>query len=199
MMGENRGVGAYLKENHSNLLVFGCLCHLINLAAEKGAKTLPISFDDLLIDIYYYFHRSGKRKLEFKKFQMFDKEGGKEILKHCATRWLSLDKCITRLLEQWRSLLLYFKEVCSESKVTTDFSPKISAFVIPKLQKQQTNEDVQTEGEGSKIKNTKHKVSDTTSVCSKKMKSKQKIKSNDEFKQGLKTKVSQENLKKFLG
>lgn len=54
----------------------------------------------------------------------------KRILKHCVTRWLSLGKCLTRVLEQWRSLLLFFKEECSDNKVS--FQPRLAAYTIPK-------------------------------------------------------------------
>ena len=40
----------------------GSPCHLTHLCAEKGAKELSLSLEDMIIDIYYHFHRSVKRK-----------------------------------------------------------------------------------------------------------------------------------------
>jgi hypothetical protein len=40
----------------------GCVCHLAALCA---LKKLPVSIDDLLIDIFYHFKNSSKRCEEF--------------------------------------------------------------------------------------------------------------------------------------
>lgn len=42
MIGKTNGVAAVLKEGQENLIVVGCMCHLINPAAEKGAPCLPL-------------------------------------------------------------------------------------------------------------------------------------------------------------
>ena len=52
MIGNKKGAYAFLKKEHDNLVVFGCLCHLLNLAAEKGSATLPISIEELIIYIF---------------------------------------------------------------------------------------------------------------------------------------------------
>ena len=46
------------KEKIPDLYVMVCLCHLINLAAEKGAASLPFSVDKYLIDMFYYLEKS---------------------------------------------------------------------------------------------------------------------------------------------
>ena len=47
----------------------GCPCHLIHLAAEKAAGEFPVSVEELLIDLYYFFFKSAKRKEELKEIQ----------------------------------------------------------------------------------------------------------------------------------
>ena len=32
------------------------------------------------------------------------------VLKHCSTHWLSLERCVKRLLEQWPALDMYFDQ-----------------------------------------------------------------------------------------
>ena len=61
MIGTTNGVMGYLSEQQPELINIGCPCHLVNLAAEKGAKTLSVSIEDLLIDIWYYLEKSEKR------------------------------------------------------------------------------------------------------------------------------------------
>ena len=42
-----------------------CICHLAALCAAAALKKLPLSIDDLLIDIFYHFKHSSKRCVEF--------------------------------------------------------------------------------------------------------------------------------------
>ena len=39
----------------------GCLCNLANLCATAALKTLPVSLDNLLIDIFSHFKYNAKR------------------------------------------------------------------------------------------------------------------------------------------
>ncbi|KAG0411479.1 hypothetical protein HPB47_011396 [Ixodes persulcatus] len=52
MIGKKNSLAAVLKESQESLIVVGCPCHLINLAAEKGATCLPAKFDKVLVDIF---------------------------------------------------------------------------------------------------------------------------------------------------
>lgn len=114
------------------MIVFGCLCHLLNLAAQKSADALPFLFDDLLIDIYYYLEKSTKRKEGLKDFQDLCEVETHKILKHCCTRWLSLGKCLNRVLEQWECLTYYFAEECKNVKHKVVTAPRMAAYTIPK-------------------------------------------------------------------
>jgi hypothetical protein len=48
----------------------------------------------LLIDIYYYLDESSKHNLELKTCQLMCEIKAHKILKHVATRWLLLGKCL---------------------------------------------------------------------------------------------------------
>ena len=71
-----------------------CLCHLAHMCTGKGTKELAVNIEDFVIDIYYHFRRSAKRKAQ--------------SIKHVSTRWPSLGKCLKRTLKQWDSLESYF-------------------------------------------------------------------------------------------
>ena len=43
-----------------------------------------------------------------KEFQSFTETEPMKLLKHCSTRWLSLERCVRRLLQQWAALKSYF-------------------------------------------------------------------------------------------
>lgn len=97
MTGCHKGVFAYVKEKQPSVFLSGCVLHLIHISAKKAAEALP-SIDDVLIDIYYYFNKSDSRKLLFKGSQDLCDLEQKRMLKHVCTRWLSIGRCIERLL-----------------------------------------------------------------------------------------------------
>lgn len=108
MLGKKNGVAAVLTEAHEHLIVVGCPCHLVNLAAEKAAARLPAKFDEILVDIFFYLEKSAKRKDRLGIFQEMHGGETRKILKHVPTRWLSLGKCLNRMLEQWQPLVSFF-------------------------------------------------------------------------------------------
>ena len=95
--------------------MLGCPCHLIHLAAEKAAAQLPVSIEELLVDVFFYLDKSSKRKQGLKEFQDLCGVEMRKIVKHGSTRWLSLEKCVARLLQQWPALLQYFESEQSKS------------------------------------------------------------------------------------
>ncbi|KAL1442126.1 hypothetical protein MTO96_046532 [Rhipicephalus appendiculatus] len=128
MLGKKNGVAAVLTEVQENLIKIGCACHLINLAAEKGAVCLPAKVDEVLVDIFYYLEKSAKRKEALRQFQEIHDADFRKILKHVPTRWLSLGKCLTRLLDQWKPLLSFFLHEVKDKK-----SPSfLDSYQIPK-------------------------------------------------------------------
>ena len=108
MKGSKNSVLSRLLDKQPKLVNMGCICHLANLATGAGVKKIPHPIDDLLVDIFYHFHHSAKRKEEYKEFVDFCEVDPLKILKHCSTRWLSLLKCIGRTLHQWAALQSYF-------------------------------------------------------------------------------------------
>ena len=100
---------------HYRVFSLGCLCHLANLCATSALKTLPVSVDNLLIDVFYHFKYSAKRWEEFCDIQAeFEDIKPLRVLKHSTTRWLSLRRCLRRLLGQWPALHSYFDRRAEE-------------------------------------------------------------------------------------
>ena len=108
MKGVRNGVVHHVKDEQPNLVDFGCICHLENLALKASMASLPISIDSFLVSIHMYFYLSIKRKEEFKKFCEFVDISYKQIMKHVETRWLSLLRVIGRVLQLWPALVSYF-------------------------------------------------------------------------------------------
>lgn len=70
----------------------------------------------MLIDIYYHFKHSSKRYEEFSIIlKDFDGIAPVRVLKHCSTRWLSLERAVNRLLLLWPALFAYFNREIDNS------------------------------------------------------------------------------------
>ena len=101
----------FMKKNDS-IYTFGCPCHIIHNTAKAGSDAFAgeTGFDvgDFLVDLFYYFDNSTKRLSTLKEFCDFCDQEYRKILKYGATRWLSKELCITRVLKQYKSLEAYF-------------------------------------------------------------------------------------------
>ena len=86
----------------------GCPCHLAHVCAGKGAKELSFNVEDFVIDLYYHFRRSAKRKAQLREYIEFNNNAMRKIIKHVSTKWLSLGKSLEGTLKQWDSLESYF-------------------------------------------------------------------------------------------
>ncbi|XP_014672569.1 PREDICTED: uncharacterized protein LOC106813037 [Priapulus caudatus] len=109
MTGRHKGVLGYLHQRNKAIYLMGCPCHLSALAAKTGGKALK-SFDpeDFVIDLFYHFDKSAKRKHLLRELLVFCDVSVRKVLKHVSTRWLSLHKCLERSLDLWDGLRSYF-------------------------------------------------------------------------------------------
>lgn len=117
MMGARNSVTSRIKQKQSNIFLQGCISHLSALIACKAANHIPTVVERLLMDIYSYFHQSSKRLQEYESFQHFTNTEPHKLLKLSQTRWLSLEQCVLRLLEQWPALTSYFNSIPENAKV----------------------------------------------------------------------------------
>lgn len=90
MEGARSGVQKLIRKEHPTLYDVGCIRHLADLTIKAGMEALPVDFDQLFVDVFYYFYHSSKRKQEFTDTwcSLFAFEA-EVILKHCLTRWPS--------------------------------------------------------------------------------------------------------------
>lgn len=110
MTGMKKGVFAFVKKEHKSVALSGCVCHLIHIAAEKAASCFPFSIDNILVNIFYYLDKSSKRQTNLAKLQEVYNTEQRKILKHVPTRWLSVGKCLSRILSNWDALKEFFSE-----------------------------------------------------------------------------------------
>ena len=109
MKGKHNSVLSRIRNIQPDVLDIGCISHLANLCCVAAVKQLPLPVEELLIDVYFHFSHGAKRKEEYREFLEFCDVAPLKILKHASTRWLSLEKCVNRFLQQWPALLSYFE------------------------------------------------------------------------------------------
>lgn len=119
MMGRNHSVMTLLKADIENLFIMKCICHSFYLCASYACGKIPRFVEEVIREIYNYFSSSPKRTVEFKEFQLFCNLKIHKLLHPCQTRWLSVHMAISRVLEQYQALKLFFINASLNDDVTT--------------------------------------------------------------------------------
>ncbi|KAK1898498.1 Protein FAM200B [Dissostichus eleginoides] len=113
--GARNSISARMLKENGSIYIHGSPCHIIhNTAKHAGQKFMEISgFDpeDLTVDVGYWFKGSTNRKGYLAEFCEFHESEYMEMLLHISMRWLSLERCITRILRQYGPLTSYFKSL----------------------------------------------------------------------------------------
>lgn len=119
MMGEHNSVSSPFRQQCPGIFVMKCICHSAHLCASEACTALPRRCEDLPRDIFNHFRCSSKRQSEFVQFVEFQLLNLKphKLLHPCQTRWLSSVTVVSRVLEQWDALLLYFNDIWLSERV----------------------------------------------------------------------------------
>ena len=99
------------KRNNTSFLNVGtCSIHIANNGFLEGLKFLKdvVNFDQFAIDLHFLFKLSAARRADFQGVSDLTDITTQFVLKHCQTRWLSLDKVLLRIIEQFENLKEYF-------------------------------------------------------------------------------------------
>ena len=78
------------------------------LLGQLCADATGFNVDDLVIDVFYWFDKSTKRKSNLSDYCDFCDTTYRDIMKHVNTRWLSLERAVGRVLQQYAALKSYF-------------------------------------------------------------------------------------------
>uniref|UniRef100_H3AXR2 Uncharacterized protein n=1 Tax=Latimeria chalumnae TaxID=7897 RepID=H3AXR2_LATCH len=105
MIGKNNSLMSRIKEKQPHLYTLHCACHVSHICASDACKKLPSYLDNFFVELFWHFHCSEV----LKGYQEFTDTVIHKILKPCSTRWLQLEACTNRTLEQWDALLAYFR------------------------------------------------------------------------------------------
>ena len=117
MMGERSGFKKLLKHDIASVFIMGCICHSMALCASHAVNVLLSYLETFLKDASSYFSRSSKRKRDFMAIQQVVRVVPQKMVKLSQTRWLSREKVISTVFEQYGTLILYFEKECKTDKV----------------------------------------------------------------------------------
>ena len=111
-IGTRNSLKTRIVEKNPAIFFNGCPCHIIHNAARKASEAFCEScgfdIEEFTINLYYWFDKSTKRKIELQSYCSFCDQAYRAIIKHVSTRWLSLELAIERALKQFPSLKSYF-------------------------------------------------------------------------------------------
>ena len=114
-MGNRHSIKTMVLEKNCSVYFNGCQCHVVHntaaAASSAFADTTKFDIEDMLVDLFYWFDHSTKRKNLLADYTEFCDQEYRQILKHVSTRWLSLEKCVSCALKQYTSLKSYFLSV----------------------------------------------------------------------------------------
>ena len=127
MLGRRNSVVSRLKEKQPRLYVLHCICHVSHLIVSDAMPCIPSYVTSLTENLYWWFHHSAKRVTELHSFQEWLQVEGHKILKKVDTRWLSLEACVNRIIEQYAPLVSYFDSLES-SKMPAERGAKMKAI-----------------------------------------------------------------------
>lgn len=105
MFGETQSVVALMKSEFPHIKFVKCNCHMIHLCVSHACLKLSTSLEDLCRNVFSHFSRSSLRRHDLEDFQKFLDISPHKMLAPGQTRWLSLEACVARLLEQWDALV----------------------------------------------------------------------------------------------
>lgn len=114
MAGINNGVFKILKEEYNlhHLIFKKCVCHSIQLAVSHASQeTIPRNIEFLVRETCNWFCLYPSRQDAYKEvYETINvSEKPLKILNMCATRWISIELAIARILAQWDEFKLHFQ------------------------------------------------------------------------------------------
>ena len=105
--GCKNSVFAKLQSLNGNIIKANCNAHVVHNTLRKLTDVLDCDVETIIMAIYGHFSVSAVRGEELQEFFDFVELEYHELLHHIATRWLSLNPAINRLLQSWPAVVTW--------------------------------------------------------------------------------------------
>ncbi|KAL4131790.1 hypothetical protein QTP88_009047 [Uroleucon formosanum] len=92
----------------TNISGIGSAAHILHNAMQTSTDILPIDIDCIVNKIFQYFYIYTVRVEALKEFCDFTNTQYKNVLGSVKTRWLSLQPAVSKIIEMYPALKLYF-------------------------------------------------------------------------------------------
>ena len=112
MTGINSGEFARLKAEVPHLQLIKCVCHSLQLSVSHTAcEKLPRHLEFMIKEIYNWFSHSSVRQIKYKELYETINDGAPplKLIQLSQTRWLSIERAVARILQQWVELRTHFQ------------------------------------------------------------------------------------------
>ena len=97
-----------------------CNLHAVNNSFGKAVEMLKkegiIDLDQFAIDLHFFFKLSAARREDYEKVSEITDICCVYMMKHIQTRWLSIEKVLVRIMQQFQNLKSYFFETLPKDK-----------------------------------------------------------------------------------
>uniref|UniRef100_H3ADP1 HAT C-terminal dimerisation domain-containing protein n=1 Tax=Latimeria chalumnae TaxID=7897 RepID=H3ADP1_LATCH len=111
MTGINNGLYSKLKSEIPHLVLVRCVCHSLELAVSHAYEQTLTKFLDFLVkETYNCFSQGAGWQITYNTLFVAINDGAEphKPLWACATRWISFEPAVKRILEQWLELKTLF-------------------------------------------------------------------------------------------
>ncbi len=121
MVGKHHSVFTLLKQTQPNLQLIRCVCHSLDIVANKAMQLLPSNIEYMVRQTYNWFAHSAKRQYDYKNIYETINNGGcpLKLISPSCTRWLVMADCIDRIVDQKDALTLHFNIASSSEHCYT--------------------------------------------------------------------------------
>ncbi len=123
MVGKHHSVFTLLKQTQPNLQLIRCVCHSLDIVANKAMQLLPSNIEYMVRQTYNLFALSAKRQYDYKNIYETINNGGCPLKlispSLLITRWLVMADCIDRIVDQKDALTLQFNIASSSEHCYT--------------------------------------------------------------------------------
>ncbi|XP_066585461.1 SCAN domain-containing protein 3-like [Prorops nasuta] len=117
MIGARDSFLTRLKDSVPRVILINCICHTSAIIAKKCSKELPSDCEFLIRSVATFISSSPKRSAILQDFQEYCNVETRKLIKLSGTRWLTTQKCVCRLLENWNPLKLFFQDAWLDAKI----------------------------------------------------------------------------------
>ena len=103
MIGRKASIASRFKQKNECCFIGSCPCHLAHIAPCQRClqQHIGLNVEDVVIDLFYWFDKSSKRKAKLKEYHEFCNQEWREVLKHLSDRWFLLENVLTETIKSY--------------------------------------------------------------------------------------------------